>query len=36
MFCVYMPCDNNSIDSLNVYVDTLTQMSAICSKYNAE
>ena len=36
MFCVYMPCDNNSIDSLHVYVDTLTQMSAICSKYNAE
>ena len=36
MFCVYMPCDNNSIGSLHVYVDTLTQMSAICSKYNAE
>ena len=36
MFCVYMPCDNNSIDSLHVYTNTLAQMSAICSKYSAE
>ena len=36
MFCVYMPCDNNNIDSLHVYVDILTQISAICSKYDAE
>ena len=36
MFCVYMPCDNNNIDSLHVYVDILTQISAISSKYDAE
>ena len=36
MFCVCMPCDNNNIASLHVYVDILTQISAICSKYDAE
>ena len=36
MFCVYMPCDNNNNDSLHVYVDILTQISAIYSKYDAE
>ena len=24
MFCVYMLCDNDNVDSLHVYVDILT------------
>ena len=36
MFCIYMPFDNNAVDSLHVYVDVLTQISAVCDKYCAE
>ena len=31
-----MPCDNNAVDSLHVYVDVLTQISTVCDKYCAE
>ena len=36
MFCVYMPCDNDNADSLDLYVDILTQISALCDKYDAQ
>ena len=36
MFCVYMPCDNDNVDSLHVYVNILTQISALCDKYGEQ
>ena len=31
-----MPCDNGTIDNLHTYIDILSQISAMCTKYNAE
>ena len=36
MFCVYLPCDNNAVDSLHVYVDVLAKICVACDKYCAE
>ena len=31
-----MPCDNNNVERVHVYVDILTEISTICSKYEAD